>query len=121
MKNSTKNTEVLCLSPNPRESVLQVSCNALQQVQKFIYLGVVFTSDRRRRDEIDIRIAKANAYFCVSFIVLCSQSGSFQTLQRCQFLNRSWFRSSPTVWSLILGNDRKNIISGASGRDEIFV
>ena len=33
--------------------------------------------------------------FCVSLIVLWSQNGSFETLQSCQFLNPSLFRSSP--------------------------
>jgi len=32
-----------------------------QQVEKFKYLGVVFTSDGRRCEEIDTRIGKANA------------------------------------------------------------
>jgi len=42
----------------------------------------------------------------------------FQTLQSCQFWNRSLFRSSPMPW--ILGYDRKNTTSIASGRDGIF-
>jgi len=35
----------------------QVSGNALQQVEKFKYLRVVFTSDARRSEEIDTRVA----------------------------------------------------------------
>jgi len=38
-----------------------VSGNTLQQVEKFKYLGVAFTSDGRRSEEIDTRIGKANA------------------------------------------------------------
>jgi len=39
--------------------MLQVSGNTLQQVEKFKYLGVVFTSDGRRSEEIDTRVGKA--------------------------------------------------------------
>jgi len=40
----------------------QVSGNTLQQVEKLKYLEVVFTSGRRRSEEIDTRIGKANAF-----------------------------------------------------------
>jgi len=56
-----KNTEVLYFPTNPRQCRRQVSGNTLQQVEKFKYLGVVFTSDGRRSEEIDTRIGKANA------------------------------------------------------------
>jgi len=62
MKINTKNTEVLCLSTNPRQCMRQVSGNTLQQVEKFKYLEVVFTSDGRRSEEIDTRIGKANTF-----------------------------------------------------------
>jgi len=38
--------------------------------------------------------------FCVTFIALLSQNGSFQTPQSCGFLNRSLFRSIPMVMNL---------------------
>ena len=41
--------------------MLQVSGNALQQVEKFKYLEVIFTSDGRWSEEVDVRIANANA------------------------------------------------------------
>jgi len=41
--------------------MLQVCGNILQQVEKFKYLGVVFTSDVRRNKEIDTRINKSNS------------------------------------------------------------
>jgi len=41
---------------------LQVSGSTLQQMEKFKYLGVVFTSDGRWSEEIDTRIGKATAY-----------------------------------------------------------
>ena len=41
--------------------MLQVSGNTLQQLEIFKYLGVVFTSDGRQSEDIDTRIANANA------------------------------------------------------------
>jgi len=41
--------------------MLQVSGNALQQVEKVKYIGVVFTSDRRWSEEIDARIGQTYA------------------------------------------------------------
>jgi len=41
--------------------MLQVNGSTLQQVEKFKYLGVVFTSDGRRKEEIDKWIGKVNA------------------------------------------------------------
>jgi len=61
MKISTKNTEVLCLSRKPRQCMLQVSGNALQQVEEVKYIGVVFASDRRWSEEIDARIGQTEA------------------------------------------------------------
>jgi len=58
---NTKNTEVLYLSRNPSQCVLQISGNTLQQVEKFKYVGVVFTSDRKQNKEVDTLISKSNA------------------------------------------------------------
>jgi len=57
-KFSTKKIEVLRLARRPRLCFLQVSGNTLQQVEKFKYLGVIFTSDGR---QIDTGIGEANA------------------------------------------------------------
>ena len=64
MKISTKNTEVICRSTNPRQCMLQVRGNPLQQVEKFKYLGVVFVNDGRWSEEIDRWIRQANAVLC---------------------------------------------------------
>ena len=45
----------------PKQCMLQVSGNTLQQVKKFKYRRVVFTSGGRRNREIDTRIGKAKA------------------------------------------------------------
>jgi len=41
--------------------MLQVSCNALQQVETFKHLGVAFAIGGRWSEEIDTRIGNANA------------------------------------------------------------
>ena len=61
MKISTAKTEVLHLSRNPDQCVLQVNGATLKQVEKFRYLGVAFTSDGRQDEELDTRIGKASA------------------------------------------------------------
>jgi len=57
----TKKFEVLCLSRHPRQCILQVSGNTLQQVETFKYLGVIFMSDQSRNKGIDTWIGKANS------------------------------------------------------------
>ena len=64
MKISTAKTEVLHLSRNPDQCVLQVNGATLKQVEKFKkfkYLGVAFTSDGRQDEKLDTRIGKASA------------------------------------------------------------
>ena len=60
-KISAKKIEVLCLSRHPRQCMLQVSGNTLQQVNTLKYLGVVFTSDESRNKEINTQIGETNA------------------------------------------------------------
>ena len=97
MKIITKNTEVLCLSTKQRQCMLQVSgihwAGGEIQVNR-----VVFTSDGMWSKEADGLIKQMQ--FCVSFIDLWSQNGSFQTSQSCQFLNRLLFRSLPVILNL---------------------
>ena len=61
MKISTAKTEVLHLSRNPDQCVVQVNGATLKQVEKFKYLGVALTSDGRQDEELDTRIGKASA------------------------------------------------------------
>jgi hypothetical protein len=61
MKISVAKTETLVLSRKPAQCVLHVSGATLKQVEKFKYLGVVFTSDGRQETELDARIAGAGA------------------------------------------------------------
>ena len=61
MKTSTAKTEVLRLSRNPDQCVLQVIGATLKQVERFKYLGVAFTSDGRQDEKLDIRKGKASA------------------------------------------------------------
>ena len=57
----TTKTEVLHLSRNPDQCVLQVNGATLKQVEKLKYLGVAFTSDGRQDGELDSRIDNASA------------------------------------------------------------
>ena len=59
-----------------------------------------FTCDGRRSPMRLIHGLVKLTQFCVSFIALWSQNGSFQALQICQFSNRSLFRSLPMVMNL---------------------
>ena len=61
MKMSTAETEVLHLSRNPNQCVLQVNVAILKQVEKFKYLGVAFISDGRQDEELDTQIGRAGA------------------------------------------------------------
>ena len=61
IKISTTKTEVLHLSRNPDQCVLQVNGATLKQIEKFKYLGVAFTNDGRQSEELDTRIGKASA------------------------------------------------------------
>ena len=102
MKISAQKIEVFCLSRRPRECILQVSENTLQQVETFKCLGVVFTCDGSRNKGIDTRISKSNAVLplCVSFTAPWWRNRCFQRPQSFQFLNRSLSRSSPVVMNL---------------------
>jgi len=52
-------------------------------------------------------------------LLLCGhKTGAFKHRKSVCFL--IGFCSDPHLWSWILGNDRNNIISGASGRDGVF-
>ena len=61
MKISTAKTEVLHLSRDPDQRVLQVNGATVKQVEKFKYLGVAFTSAGRQDEELDTRTGKASA------------------------------------------------------------
>ena len=61
IKMSTAKTEVLHLSRNPDQCVLQVNGATLKQIEKFKYLGVALTSDGRQDEELDTPIGKASA------------------------------------------------------------
>jgi len=98
MNISAKNTEVLCLSTNPRHCMLQVSGSTRQQVEKFKYLGVVAYFRLAERGD-DTRIGKANAVLRELYRSVVTKR-SFETPQNCQFLNRSLFRSLPMFMNL---------------------
>ena len=61
MKISTAKIEVLHLSRNSDQCVLQVNGAILKQEEKFKYLGVTFMSDGRQDEELNTQISKASA------------------------------------------------------------
>ena len=61
MKISICNCEILHLSRNRDQCVMQVGGVSLKQVEKFKHLRVVFASDGRQNEEMDNGIAKASA------------------------------------------------------------
>ena len=52
MKISTAKTQILHLSRNPDQCLLQVNGATLKQVEKSKYLGVTFTSDGRQDEDL---------------------------------------------------------------------
>ena len=116
MKNSTKMTEVLCLTRNPSQCTLQVSGITLQQVEKLKYLGVVFTSNRRWNKEINTYGSVKLTQFCVSFIALWSQN--FKPTKLSVF--KSVFFSDSNLWFWILGDVWKTAIPSTNGKDGIL-
>lgn len=61
MRINVAKTETLVISRNPVQCTLHVSGVSLQQVEKFKYLGVLFSSDGSLDQEIDRRIGSAAA------------------------------------------------------------
>ena len=61
MKISTAKTEVLHLSRNPVQCVLQVNGATQKQVEKLKYFVVAFTIDGRQDKELDTQIGKTSA------------------------------------------------------------
>ena len=61
IKISTAKTEVLQLSRNPNQYVLQVNGATLKLVEKFKYLVFAFPSDGNQDEELDTHIEKARA------------------------------------------------------------
>ncbi|CAM1323157.1 Uncharacterised protein r2_g3161 [Pycnogonum litorale] len=61
MKIDVAKTETLLLPRRPGQCTLQVSGVPLKQMEKFKYLGVVFTNDGRQDIELDTRITAAGA------------------------------------------------------------
>ena len=58
-ENKHAKTEILHLSRNPDQCVLQVNGATLKQVRKFKYLGVTFMSDGSQDKKLDTGIGKA--------------------------------------------------------------
>ena len=119
MKISTAKTEVLHLSRNPDQCVLQVNGATLKQVEKFKYLGVAFTSDGRQDEELDTRIGQASAVMrALHYSVVMKQELSKKaklSVFKAVFVPILTYGHESWVY-----NDRKNAITSASIRNEVF-
>ena len=103
MNISTKKTEALCVSRNSRQCMLQVSGITLQQVEKFKYLGVVFTSDGRRNRRLIRslvkRTGKTNTVLGKLYRSVVTKRKLWNT--RCsKLLNQPLFKSSSAFMNL---------------------
>jgi len=96
----------------------QANGNTLKKVETFRYLGVVLTSGRRLKVEINTRVNKSNAVLCELHCSVVTKRDLSNTPQNVQFINPSF--SDPHPWSLILGNDWKGATPSTSGREWIF-
>ena len=115
---STAKTEVLHLSRNPDQCVLQVNGATLKQVEKFKYLGVAFTSDGRQDEELDTQIGKASAVMRALHYSVVIKTRIVENGKALNF--QSSICPHSHLWSWILGNDRKSAITSASVRNEVF-
>jgi len=79
--------------------------------------STIFASDGRRNEEIDKWIGKPNAVLRELYRSVVTKR-AFKHRKAVSF--QIGLCSDPYFWSWILGNDRRNIISGASGRDGIL-
>ncbi|VDP39228.1 unnamed protein product, partial [Soboliphyme baturini] len=60
MRVNASKTKSLVLSCSPARCSLQINGEAVEQVEKFEYLGTVFTSDGKLEEEIDGRVGVAS-------------------------------------------------------------
>ena len=98
-KISTGKTEVLHLSKNPNQCVLQVHEATLKQVEKFKYLGVAFTSDGWQDEDLDTRIGYASAVMrALHYSVVMKREWSKN--QSSQFSKQFLSLFSPMVMNL---------------------
>ena len=119
MKICTAKTEVLHLSRNSDQCMLQVNGATLKQVEKFKYLGVAFKSDGRQEDELSTQIGKASALM---------QALHYSVVMNWELSEKAKLSIFKTVFVPILtydhesclGNDRKSAITSASVQNEVF-
>jgi len=112
MKISTKKTEVFWLTRNPRQCMLQVSGNTLQQVEKFNHLVVVFMSDVSRNQEIDTRIGEANPVLRKLYRSVVTKRELSKTAEL--------FSKSVFVQILAYGHQARNQLVTPGGGREVF-
>ena len=108
----------MCLSRRPRQCILQVSRNTLQQVETFKYLGVVFTSDGSRNKGSDTRTGKANVFLRELYYSVVTKRELSKTANLSVF--NIGLCSDPHLWLWVLSDDWNNTVKRTNGRDGIF-
>ena len=99
-KISPEKSDALCLSRRPKQFIQQVSGNTLQQV-KFKYLSPLRCYSRVTEIGTKGLYSDSESKRSSTWaLLLRDENGSFQRSQIFQFLNRSFFRSSPVVMNL---------------------
>ncbi|CAM1325865.1 Uncharacterised protein r2_g3477 [Pycnogonum litorale] len=96
MNISVAKTKTLLFSRRPEQCTLHFSRTPLKRVEKFKYLGVVFTSDGRRDIELDTRIAAAGA---VMRHAVAAEAGTWCKSQARRF--QISLCSYPHLWSTL--------------------
>ncbi|TWW71551.1 hypothetical protein D4764_16G0000480 [Takifugu flavidus] len=114
MKISTSKSEAMVLNRKKVECLLRVKEEILPQVEKFKYLGVLFTSEGKMEQEIDRRIGAASA-------VMTERTRSRVQTSEMSFLHRmaglslrdrvksSAIREEPGVEPLLLQVERSQM------------
>ena len=96
MKISSAKTEVLHLSRNRDQCVLQVNGATLKQVEKFMYFGVAFKSVGRQDEELDTRIGNASVVMrALNYSVVIKRELS----KKAKLLILKQFCSHSQLWS----------------------
>ena len=99
--------------------MLKLSSNILQQVEKFKYLVMVFTSDVWQNNVIYTTIGKANKVLRVHYGSAVEKRELLETTKLSVFRSAfvPIFAYGRESWVM---NDLKSVISSTSGKDRIF-
>ena len=94
MKIGAAETEIMRLSRNPVQRSFQINGVTLQQMEKFKYLEVTFSSDGRQDNKLDTRIKK-----CINAPALAISRTETRAVYKSKaFCLQISFCSYPHIW-----------------------